>query len=338
MSEYKNIIIAFLKFTVTKISILILYLFLALTLTFFVTNVMPGDPVYNLALYYVNQYRMSLEDALRIARQALGIEEKPLYARYIEYITGIFRGDLGNSIYYKAPVMYVIRASLPWTLFVLSISTLLSYFIGIIIGSHSAYRRGTKLDTLVYSIAIILMSTPSFIIAILILYMLGVYLRLIPLGGAYPVGVSPSMNIKFIVGVLYHAVGPITAQALTTLSGWILAARNLSVTTLEEDYVKFAHARGLRDSTIVSRYLRKHARIPIITGLALSLGYMLGGSTLVEAVFRYPGMGYQLSLALGSRDIPLATGILTLIVIAVILTSFLVELVYPLLDPRIKSS
>lgn len=325
-------------FITKRILTILLYLFLALSVTFLVINVMPGDPAYTLALYYVNQYRMKLEDALRIARETLGIEEKPLYLRYIDYIVGIFRGNLGISIYYKVPVTEVIKASLPWTIFVLTISTLLSYFIGINIGSFSAYRRGSKIDTFLYSLTIILMSTPSFIIGILVLYILGVYLRIIPLGGAYPTGVKPSISIEFIAGILYHATGPIITQALATLSGWILTSRNLSVTILEEDYVKFAFARGLRDSTIMSRYLRRHARIPIITGLALSLGYMLGGSTLIESIFRYPGMGYQLGLALGARDITLMTGILTLIVIAVILTSLLVELLYPLFDPRVKAT
>ncbi len=319
-----------------KIFSMFFYLFLALSLTFLAINVLPGDPAYTLALYYVNQYRMNIDDALRIARQTLGIEEKPLYLRYLDYITNIFRGGLGTSIYYKRPVIEVIKESLPWTLFVLTLSTLFSYLIGIRLGSYSAYKRGSRTDAILYSTAIVLMSTPSFIMGILILYVFGVYLRVLPLGGAYPINVKPSISLKFIVGVLYHATGPILAQMLATLSGWILTTRNLSVTILEEDYVKFAFARGLSDSTIVSRYLRRHAKIPITTGLALSLGYMMGGSTLVESVFRYPGMGYQLGLAIGSRDLNLMSGILTLIVTAVILSSLLVELIYPLIDPRVK--
>jgi peptide/nickel transport system permease protein len=183
-----------------------------------------------------------------------------------------------------------------------------------------------------------MLSLPPFIIAVIVLYVLGVNLKLIPLGGAYALGVKPGLNLPFLLSVLQYAAGPVLAQALVQLSGWLLSARNVSVTILAEDFVKYGVARGLKRGTLTKKYIWKPARLPILTSLALSFGYMLGGSTLVESVFRYPGIGQQLGLALGSRDFGLAISIFTIMVIAVILASFLIELLYPLLDPRVRGA
>ncbi len=205
-------------------------------------------------------------------------------------------------------------------------------------GVFAAFKRGKAADSVLYSAAIVMLSLPPFIIAVIVLYALGVNLKLIPLGGAYALGVKPGLNLPFLLSVLHYATGPVLAQALVQLSGWLLSARNVSVTILAEDFVKYGMARGLKRGTLTKKYIWKPARLPILTSLALSFGYMLGGSTLVESVFRYPGIGQQLAQALGSRDFGLAISIFTIMVVAVILASFLIELLYPLLDPRVKGA
>lgn len=335
MSDFKY----YLRYAFGKLLMLIAYIITALTLVFFVINLMPGDPAYSLAVYYMQTYNLKFEQALEMARAALGYDvSKPVHVRYLEYLARLARGELGFSLYYRRPAVEVIALSLPWTLLVLMLATILSYVVGTRLGVFAAFKRGRAVDSALYSAAIVMLSLPPFIIAVIVLYVLGVNLKLIPLGGAYALGVKPGLNLPFLLSVLQHAAGPVLAQALVQLSGWLLSARNVSVTILAEDFVKYGVARGLKRGTLTKKYIWKPARLPILTSLALSFGYMLGGSTLVESVFRYPGIGQQLGLALGSRDFGLAISIFTIMVIAVILASFLIELLYPLLDPRVRGA
>ncbi|MEM0318218.1 MAG: ABC transporter permease [Thermofilaceae archaeon] len=321
-----------------RLALLFAYIFCALTLVFFIVNSMPGDPAYSLAVYYMQVYNLKFEDALEMARRALGYDVlKPVHIRYVEYILNLLRGNLGFSLFYKRPAIDVIAVSLPWTLFILTLATILGYFMGTRLGVLAAYRRGSKSDVIIYTVSVVLLSLPPFIFAIIILYSLGVGMRILPIGGAYPVWTTPGFNFDFIVGILWHAVGPVVAQALAQLAGWSIGARNVSVVVLAEDYVKYGVARGLKKSTLRKKYVWRPARLPILTGLALSFGYMLGGSTLVESVFRYPGMGFQLAQAMAYRDFGLIMAIFTIIIFTVLSASFIIELLYPFLDPRVRT-
>jgi len=328
---------SFLRYAFGKLLALAVYIFAALTLVFMVINLMPGDPAYSLAVYFMQTYNLKFEQALEMARVALGYDvSKPVHVRYLEYLSRLMRGELGYSLYYKRPAVEVIALSLPWTLLVLMLATIASYIIGTRLGVFAAFKRGKAADSILYSAAVVMLSMPPFIVAVIVLYLLGLNLRLIPLGGAYALGVKPGLNIPFLLSVLHHASGPVLAQMLVQLSGWLLASRNVSVTILAEDFVKYGVARGLKQRTLTKKYIWRPARLPILTSLALSFGYMLGGSTLVESVFRYPGIGQQLALALSSRDFGLAVSIFTMMVIAVIFAAFLIEILYPLLDPRVR--
>jgi peptide/nickel transport system permease protein len=298
---------------------------------------MPGDPAYSLAVTYMQEWGISFEAAYKIAQQSLAWDtSKPLWERYIEFICNLIKGDLGKSVYYRESVSKIVAKSIPWTVFVGSISLLITYIIGIYLGSYAAWRRGKIADSVTFLFAIVFSCFPSFVTAVLILILFGVKLRLIPLGGAYAIGLKPSFTFEFVKSALHHAIGPILALSAENIAAYILGMRNSAVAVLQEDFVNFAVIRGLRNNTISKKYVRKPAILPLVTALSSSVGFLLGGATLAETVFRYPGMGYQFGVALGMKDYPLIVGLFTLQILAVLFAMFLVELIYPLIDPRAR--
>jgi len=325
------------KYLLKRLASFFIFLWAALTITFILVHLMPGDPAYMLAHQYMQNYGISFEDAYQMAKASLSWDPtKPLWVRYIEYFGNLVRGNLGTSILYEQSVNQIIAKSIPWTIFVASISLLLSFMFGVYLGSNAAWRRGSKVDSAVFFSGIVLSSFPSFIVAILLVIFLGVKFGIIPIGGAYSEDLVPGFNLRFITDVLYHAIGPIIALSVERLAGYMLGMRNNAVSIIQEDFVNFAAMRGLKDSTIAKKYVRRPALLPLITSLAISLGFMFGGATLAESVFRYPGIGYQYAQALGTRDYPLIMGIFTVIITAVLLATLVVELVYPLIDPRVR--
>jgi len=172
--------------------------------------------------------------------------------------------------------------------------------------------------------------------AVFILIFLGVKFKLIPLGGAYSEWIDPGFTPEFIGSVLYHAIGPVIALSAENIAIYILGMRNSAVSVIQEDFVNFAVMRGLKNKTISRKYVRKPAILPLITNLAASVGFLFGGATLAETIFRYPGIGYQFGTALGMRDYPLIVGLFTVQILAVLIAMFFIELIYPLVDPRAR--
>jgi len=312
--------------------------FLALTVVFFIVQSMPGDPAFGLAVSIAQSRNMSLDKALEIAHNIIGYNPKePLILRYLKFIRNIFVGNFGYSTYFKTSVNEIIEKALPWTLFVISIATFIGFFTGVTLGAFSAQKRGTFIDTLIPTIFSIIQAIPAFVLAVFILFVGGVKLRLLPLGGAYPIDMNPGIYPGFILTAFHHALGPLLATSIPQIASWGLAMRGNCSNIIEEDFVRFAKIRGLPDSTIARRYVRKNAILPLVASLAIGIGYMLGGHTLVEVIFNYPGIGYYFGQAISVRDFGLLTGLFSLIVIGVILATFIAEILYSIIDPRVKA-
>lgn len=310
---------------------------IAISGIFVLVNSMPGDPAYGLAVSISQQRNMKMEEALKIARRMMGIDpDESLPTRYKNFISNLFKGNLGYSTFYKTDINGIIGKALPWTLFVIAIATFLSFFVGIYLGAFTAQKRGKAVDTVISTISSIIQSVPPFILAIGVLYLFSVRLKLLPLGGAYPIGMEPSFSLKFIGTIFLHATGPIIATAIPQMASWVLSMRGNTAQTMEEDYIRFAEMRGVRDSVIAAKYIRNNAMLPLVANLAIGIGYMLGGNTLVETIFNYPGIGLYFSKAIAVRDFSLLTGLFTLIVIGVIIATFIADFVYTLIDPRVK--
>jgi len=299
---------------------------------------MPGNPIDSLILDYMGPpYYLSYEEAVNLVKSFYDIElDKPLWMQYIDYLTNILRGDFGISYIYFSPVIKIISYGLPWTVFLLSISLPLSFFPGVLIGMAIAYKRGSKLDNSISMLSIILRAIPNYIVAILLLYFLGIVLGIFPSGGSHDVRTTPGFTLEYILDVLYHSILPITSYIIVTIGGWIISMRSSTISVLGEDYVRVAEARGLPERRIIFTYVGRNAILPLFTTLAISIGYVFGGSVFIESIFTYPGIGYFLSSAVTSKDYPVIQGCFLIITISVVLANLFADILYSRLDPRIK--
>jgi peptide/nickel transport system permease protein len=312
-------------------------IFAALTITFFLVRNMPGDIIHAMAMDMVMSQNIPFDVAYEEATGMYGIAlNEPLYVQYFDYVKELFTGNLGTSVHYKIPVATIVAQALPWTAFVCSVSLVLSFAIGTLIGMLTAWKRRTLLDPIVSAYASITDATPDYITATILLIIFAINLKWFPLRGAYTAGLTPGFNARFILDVFYHAILPITAYTIESIGGWALLMKSNAVSILGEDYVTAARARGLRDRRIAVSYVGRNAVLPPFTGLAIAFGGMLGGSALIESVFAYPGIGFFFGAATGKRDYPLMQGLFLLTIGGVIVANLLADFLYSRLDPRVR--
>lgn len=312
----------------------------ATTITFALIRLLPGNPVDLRIDELMRDGTMTYEEARSQVSGLYAIElDVPIPQQYLSYLWNILHGDLGNSFLSAGtPVTAIILSVLPWTLFAVGTGLFLSFFVGIGLGLVAAYRRGSLFDRAVSTIGSIVSSVPNYLIAILLVLVLGIQLRLVPITqmrGAYTAGIEPGLTGEFIGDVLFHAALPITVFFLTHIGHWILSMRSATLAALEDDYVVAARARGLRDSRITTAYVGRNAVLPLVTQLAISVGFIVGGAVLIEQIFVYQGVGQRLVKAVAQRDYPLMQGILLLVTISVVIANLVADLLYSKLDPRI---
>ena len=317
--------------------------YLVATGTFFLVRLLPGNPVEVYINTQMSQYGISYQDA---ASQAAGLfsfnPNRPLPEQYWEYLTGLVRGDLGQSLLSPStPVLSIVFEYLPWTVFSVGLGVLISCGLGSLLGMLMAYRRGGWIDHALSLVSSLLHSIPNYLLAMLIVVFFGVQLDILPIAqmrGAYSPGVTPEFSLDFISDAMYHASLPITVYVLTTIGGWMLVMKASTVDTLSEDFITVARARGLRDSRIASAYVGRNAVLPVFPQLAITLGFVVGGSILVEQVFQYQGIGFLLLQSVQRRDYPVLQGILLVVTIAVVAANLISDLLYSRLDPRVRGA
>lgn len=322
---------------VRRLILIIATVFFAMTVTFVVIRMMPGDPVETLAMDMVSNQGIDYQEAYARAKAMLNYDpDIPIIQQYGRYVSGLLSGNLGESMSYRKPVIQVIAGALPWTLLILSISLLVAFIIGIFIGMYIAWKRNTIVDPIVSIYASIAGSIPDYIVGFILIIIFAVNLRWLPSKGPYDSSVMPGFNWPYISSVLEHAILPISAYIITGLGGWALAMKGNAVSVLGEDYITAARARGLSQRRIITTYVGRNALLPLITNLAISFGMMFGGSPLIENIFVYPGVGYFLNQAVGRRDFMLMQGMFLMITVAVVLANLIAEILYSILDPRIR--
>jgi len=318
-----------------------LTVYLVATGTFFLVRLLPGNPVQVYINTQMSQYGVSYQDAASSAAGLFSFDpSRPVLEQYREYLTGVARGDFGQSL--LAPgtsVLHIVFEYLPWTVFSVGLGVLISCTLGSLLGMLMAYRRGGVLDHILLFVGSLLHSIPNYLLALLVIVFLGVRLDILPFAemrGAYSPGVTPEFSVDFVSDAMYHASLPITVYVLTTIGGWMLVMKASTVETLGEDYVTVARARGLRDRRIASAYVGRNAVLPLFPQLAITLGFVVGGSILVEQVFQYQGIGYLLLQSVQRRDYPVLQGILLIVTIAVVAANLVSDLLYSRLDPRVR--
>jgi len=315
---------------------------IVVTITFFIVRLMPGNPIEIYIGQLMSQYSMTFQEAKNAAAALFSLDlDAPLIEQYFIYMKNLFKGDLGRSfISQGVEVTDLIATYLPWTIFSVGISILISFSIGIALGIIIAYKRGSILDQIISGISTVLTSIPNYLLGIMLLILLGVQLKLIPVSmmrGTVSPGIKPGFTWEFISDVFKHAALPILTYVLSTVGGWILSMRGSTLNTLGEDFVTVAKARGLSERRITFTYVGRNAILPLFTSLTMQIGFMMGGSTLVEFIFVYKGVGWALWSSIGQRDYPVMQAVFLVITIAVIVANFLADLLYGKLDPRIRT-
>ncbi|MEU7803947.1 ABC transporter permease [Micromonospora arborensis] len=308
----------------------------AITLNFFIPRLVPGDPVQ--ALISRNQGRISA-DAIESLRVLFGLDANDnVWEQYLDYWGQLLHGDLGLSFtFFPAPVSTVIGDSLPWTVGLVGITTIISFLLGTALGVGAGWRRGSWVDGLLPATTF-LSSIPYFWLGLVAIALFAGPGSFFPSSGGYEPGLVPAFDQYFIPSAIQHSILPAATILVSSMSGWILSMRNMMVTVSSEDYITVAHAKGLSERRVALSYAARNALLPNVSGFALSLGFIVGGTLLVEIVFSYPGLGYQLFQAVGAKDYPLMQGIFLIITISVLVANLLADVAYLLLDPRTRKS
>ncbi|GGP86272.1 ABC transporter permease [Saccharothrix coeruleofusca] len=327
-----------MRYYARKFGFYLVALWAALTLNFFVPRLMPGNPV-DVLMAKLAQRGGTVDPAARRAYELLlGADtSEPLFRQYLSYLGNMARGDLGVSVSaFPAPVSQVIADSLPWTLVLVGLATLLSFLLGVVLGAFVGWRRGTWLDGLVPATTV-LAAVPYFWLALILVALLASGLGWFPLMGGYDVVLDPGWNADFIGSAAYHGTLPALTIVISSVGGWLLGMRNMMVSTTAEDYVLTAKAKGLKDSRVMIRYAARNAVLPSVAGFAISLGFVVAGSIITEQVFSYPGIGSKLLQAVQNNDYALMQGIFLVITVAVLGANLVVDLLYAVIDPRTRA-
>lgn len=306
-----------------------LVLWAAATLNFALPRLAPGDPV--VYVYGGDAQALSEAQAQQL-RVTFGLD-RSLPEQYTAFWAGLLRGDLGLSVQDSRPVVDVLAERLPWTLALVGTATVLAFLLGSLLGAWAAWRRGSKRDAGTVSGVLALDAMPGFWIGMILIAVFAVQLGWFPSYGA--VGLS-GQGLPRLGEVLMRMALPVTTLVLAGLGGFFLLARAAMVGVLDEPFLRLARAKGLREGRVAVVHGLRTALLPVFTNLALAAGGLLSGAVVVETVFAYPGLGSLIFEAVTVRDYPLLQGSFLLATVAVIGANLLADLVYPLLDPRLR--
>jgi peptide/nickel transport system permease protein len=312
--------------------------FIAVSVVFLVPRWLPGDP---LAAVYAKMAGVGggeiSKELVAEYRHRFGLD-KSTFDQYIAFWKELFQGNLGYSIAsFPTRVSFVLRQAVPWTIGLLTVTTLVSWLLGSLLGALVGWSDGkSRLLNGLVPIALVLYTTPYYILALLLVFLLAYRWAVFPLSGAHTLGADKEWSIDFAWDVLQHAALPALSIILVSLGWWFLSMRSLIISEKGQDYILWAEARGLPRKRIFWGYAFRNALLPQTTGLALSFGHIVGGALITEVIFAYPGLGYLTYNAIRNRDFPVIQGTVLLLIVSVSLANLLIDLLYPLIDPRIR--
>ncbi|GAA1248262.1 ABC transporter permease [Oryzihumus leptocrescens] len=327
-----------MRYFARRIGFFLATLWAAVTLNFVIPRLQPGDPAEVMVRKLAGKDAQLDPAAVRAMRAMLGAPDGNLFQQYVDYLKALSHGKFGISYtYFPYPVTEVIGKALPWTLVLVGVTQVLAFVIGVTLGAYAAWRRNTRFDSLVTLGSTFVGTLPGFWIALLLLFAFGYTLGWFPTSGGYEDSM-PGWNLGFVGDAALHSLLPAASLLVTAPIGWILGMRNTMVMNLGEDYIRLARAKGLPDRVVALRYAARNALLPSVTGFAIALGGVLGGSILVETIFDYPGMGRLMGEAVSNRDFPLLQALLLFIIVGVLVANLVADLLYGVLDPRARKA
>jgi peptide/nickel transport system permease protein len=326
------------KYFLNKLGWFAITFVFAFLLNFILPRLMPGDPVAAI----VSRLAQGMSDATGV--QAIYQQyadlfgtNKPMHEQFFIYVSNAVRGDFGFSFsQYPRPVADVLKASIGWTLALQFPAIIVGWLIGNTLGALAAYLKG-GFDKVLMPISIFVSNFPPFGMAVILLAIFGVGLKWFPTSGGYGFDLIPSFTWNFVWSVFVHYQLPFWSIVLIAIGGQAIGMRSMSIYELNADYVKFSRFMGIKDHKIIG-YVFRNAMLPQITGLALSVGTMVGGALVAEIIFNYPGLGYTLLTGVMGQDYPLISAATLIITIMVLTANFIIEILYGIIDPRIKAA
>lgn len=328
-----------ISYLIRRILFLLVVIWVAATITFFIPRLSTRNPIRERFAELTRTGGFSPQDLEKIvaAYSAKFGLDKPLLEQYLDYIGGLLRGDLGVSLnkFPKTVVELIVEAA-PWTMGLLLMATILSFIIGNLLGAVAAWPRSPRSVKGAAVPFIILQGVPPYLLGLLLLFFIAFRMRLLPLGNAYTVGTRPELSLNFILDVARHQILPALSLILASVGFWALGMRGMGVTIQGEDYVNFAEHKGLGPRTIFNSYYIRNALLPQVTGLALAFGAVITAGILVEQLYALPGLGSVLYQAIVANDFMVMYGVILFIIIGIAILMLVVDILYPLLDPRIR--
>ncbi|HEV2459697.1 MAG TPA: ABC transporter permease [Ktedonobacterales bacterium] len=324
-----------MRHLIRRLGFYLVALWASATLNFLIPRLAPGDPAEALLARMHGRISPAALHALEVQ---YGISHESLFSQYVQYLNNLLHANLGTSFANAEPVTNLIARDLPWTLALVGMALIISFVVGTALGIAVAWWRGSKSDTILMPAFTFISAIPYFWFALALVFVLGYTLNWFPSYGGYDIySYTPGWDFGFFLSALNYAILPAFTIVVGSIAGWMLGMRNTMISTLSEDYVLMAEAKGLSRWRVMTIYAARNAILPNITSFALSLGFVVSGSLLTEIVFNYPGIGYALVQGVQNKDYPVIQGLFLIITVAVLLANFLADFVYVVLDPRVRS-
>ncbi len=325
------------EYALQRILMWLLTIWIGVTLTFIIPRLGKGDPVSVVVARMMEKqgYVENANEIIQSYKEKFGLND-PIMVQYVRYLGNVVRFDYGFSLNrFPMPAADVVAPALPWTLGLLAVASVLSFGIGITVGALMGWRKTPRWLQSILPFSLTFTSIPYFMFGILVIFIFAFWFKILPATGGYSRDVDPGMNWPFVVDVLKHAILPLASIIITSMGGWALGMRGLMIGVNNEDYFLLAQAKGLSPARIFFRYGMRNAILPALTAFALGLGGLISGSTLVEWIFAYPGTGYILYRSIVALDYSVMQNICNLMIVITASGVLLIDLLYPLIDPRI---
>jgi peptide/nickel transport system permease protein len=329
----------FLNYTAKRFAQLVFVIITGITLAFVIAHLSPVDPVEQ-SLSLMTGFSASDPRAIDSLRQSLselyGVHGN-IFDQYLIFWRRVMTGDFGPSLSaFPTPVMTIILRTMPWTFGLLVLSTIFAWIAGNTLGALAGYFRDNRILKAIGMGVMALQPIPTYIVGLALVILLGYLWPILPISGGAQVNLAPAFDRTYVWSVLVHGTLPALTLVLVGLGGWFISMRSLVSNIVTDDHVIYAELAGVRPRIIFSQYVARNAMLPQVTGLALNLGHVFSGAVIVEFIFGYPGMGRLLITAIYAGDYSLVLGVATIAIISVATAMFVIDILYPLIDPRVK--
>ena len=323
-----------MPFIVRRVIFYLVAAWVALTINFFIPRAMPGNAVQSVMSKFPNLQ----PSAYKALEALLGVGHPgSLWDQYWAYLDNIFHLNFGTDVTnYPASVASLLAQTIPWTITLVGTATVIAFLVGTVLGVVAGWRHGGWLDRVLPGL-MFFQAVPYFFLALILLELLAVRGHLLPVGQGYSGGLVPGWHWDFLGSAVYHSLLPAFTIVIASVAGWMLQMRNVMITTIGEDYMLAAQAKGLSNRRVMFNYAARNALLPQLQGFGLAVGFVVSGAIVMEIVFSYPGIGLLLLNAVTSNDFPLMQAVFLVITFAVLLANLLVDLIIVAVDPRARA-